>query len=69
MYYLLMIFGQGMGRNEIISPLWASWLPNLVLGGIGLFMFIAGNRESWLPSSLLPGRKRRAATAEGVKLT
>ncbi|MEE9539346.1 MAG: LPS export ABC transporter permease LptF [candidate division NC10 bacterium] len=65
MYYLLMIFGQGMGRNEIISPLWASWLPNLVLGGLGLFLFIAGNHESWLPSSLLPGRKRRAATAEG----
>lgn len=63
-YYLLMIFGQGMGKNEAIPPFLASWLPNLVLGGLGLFLFITGNRESWSPLSILAGRKRRAATVE-----
>ncbi|MFQ5802879.1 MAG: LPS export ABC transporter permease LptF [Candidatus Methylomirabilales bacterium] len=64
-YYLLMIFGQGMGNNGSIPPLLASWLPNLVLGGLGLVLFIGGNYESSLPPWLLAGRKRAAATAEG----
>ncbi len=62
-YYLLMIFGQGMGKNGILPPFWASWLPNLVLGSLGVFLFTSGNQESWLPV-LLARRKRRPATAE-----
>lgn len=63
-YYLLMIFGQGIGKNGILHPFWASWLPNLVLGSLGLFLFTSGNHESWLPAPLLTRRKRDAATAE-----
>jgi lipopolysaccharide export system permease protein len=65
-YYVLMVFGQAMGKNGTIPPFWASWLPNLVLGGLGVFLFIGGNRESWLPPFLLAGRKGGAATAKGT---
>jgi len=64
MYYLLMIFGQGMGNNGVIPPLWASWMPNLVLGLLGLILFLSSNHESWIPAPLLAGRKHVAATAE-----
>lgn len=66
-YYVLMVFGQAMGNNGIIPPFLASWLPNLILGGLGVFLFIGGNRESWLPPSLLAARKRRAAPAWGTR--
>ncbi|MFQ5881327.1 MAG: LPS export ABC transporter permease LptF [Candidatus Methylomirabilales bacterium] len=52
-YYVLMIAGQGMGNKGIIPPFWASWVPNLLLGSLGLLLFIGGNSESWLPRSLL----------------
>lgn len=55
-YYVLMIFGQTMGKNAIIQPFWASWLPNIILGGVGALLFVGGNRESFLPPSLLPRR-------------
>lgn len=59
-YYVLMISGQGLGNNGTIPPFLASWLPNLVLGSVGLILFIGGNHESWLPPSLLEGWKHRA---------
>jgi lipopolysaccharide export system permease protein len=62
-YYILMVFGQAMGKNGILPPFWASWLPNLVLGGLGVFLFVGGNHESWLPL-LLARRKGRTLTAK-----
>ena len=67
-YYVLMVFGQAMGKNGIIPPFWASWLPNLLLGGLGVFLFIGGNRESWLPPSLLAALRRRASPAWGARV-
>ncbi|MFQ5532367.1 MAG: LPS export ABC transporter permease LptF [Candidatus Methylomirabilales bacterium] len=64
-YYVLMISGEGLGDKGVIPPIWASWLPNLVLGVIGLIFFIGGNYESWLPSSLFTGWKRGAGRAKG----
>ncbi|MCH7897272.1 MAG: LPS export ABC transporter permease LptF [Candidatus Methylomirabilales bacterium] len=61
-YYVLAVFGEGMGDKGFIPPFWASWLPNLLLGSLGLFLFIGGNRESWLPRFLLTGWKRSPAT-------
>ena len=34
-YYVLMFLGMAAGELEMISPVWAAWLPNLVTGGIG----------------------------------
>jgi lipopolysaccharide export system permease protein len=62
-YYILMVFGQAMGKNGILPPFWASWLPNLVLGGLGVFLFVGGNHESWLPL-LLARRKGQTLTAK-----
>lgn len=67
-YYVLMIFGEGMGKNGVIPPFWASWLANFVLGSIGLFLFILGNRESGFLPSFLVRRKRSAATAGRLRL-
>ena len=36
-YYLLLQFGQGwVGRNSVISPWLAMWLPNIVIGALGV---------------------------------
>ncbi len=62
-YYALMVFGHGMGKNGIIPPFWGVWLPNLLLGGIGLLLFIGGDSEAWIPTSL----RGAWATARGLK--
>lgn len=62
-YYTLMVFGHGMGKNGMISPFWGVWLPNLLLGSIGLLLFIGGDRESWIPASL----REAWATARGLR--
>ena len=67
-YYILMVFGQGMGKNGIIPPFWGVWLPNFLLGGIGLLFFIGGNSESWIPVSLRAGWTRDAATAKDMRV-
>ena len=36
-YYLLLQFGQGwVGRSRVISPALAMWLPNIVIGALGV---------------------------------
>ena len=67
-YYILMVFGQGMGKNGIIPPFWGVWLPNFLLGGIGLLFFIGGNSESWIPVFLRAGWARDAATAKDMRV-
>lgn len=67
-YYILMVFGQGMGKNGIIPPFWGVWLPNFLLGGIGLLFFIGGNSESWIPVFLRAGWTRDAATAKDMRV-
>jgi len=62
-YYALMVFGHGMGKNGLIPPFWGVWLPNLLLGGVGLLLFIGGDRESWIPASL----REAWTTARGLR--
>ncbi len=38
LYYVLLSFGQALGDADEIPPLLAAWLPNLVLGGVGLVL-------------------------------
>ena len=67
-YYVLMIAGQGLGKHGRIPPFLASWLPNLALGVLGLFLFSGGNRESWLPSPLLARWKRTTVISQDIKV-
>jgi lipopolysaccharide export system permease protein len=37
---LLFYLGMGMGHWEMMNPIWAAWLPNLIFLGAGVFLFI-----------------------------
>ena len=45
-YYALLSFGKALGDKNILHPVLALWLPNLVLGAIGLHFFNRALRES-----------------------
>ncbi|GAC1396414.1 MAG: LptF/LptG family permease [Vulcanimicrobiaceae bacterium] len=38
-YYLLMSAFSALGKNDAMNPYLAAWLPNLIMGGAGAFMF------------------------------
>lgn len=44
-YYLLFIVGQGLAERLILLPSWAMWLPNGILGGVGLFLLLLAKRR------------------------
>jgi lipopolysaccharide export system permease protein len=37
-YYPLLAVGEMMGKKDILPPLFSVWLPNIVLGAIGIFL-------------------------------
>ena len=39
LYYLLLTAGETFGKRGILSPAIALWIPNVVLGSIGLYLF------------------------------
>ena len=61
-YYALLSLGKALGDKTILHPLPAVWLPNLVVGGIGLQFFRHALRESPL---LLPPALEHGAAAAG----
>ena len=44
-YYLFLIGGEQLGDRGFVSPFWAMWAPNVLFGGIGLFLTLATARE------------------------
>jgi lipopolysaccharide export system permease protein len=50
-YYVLLSLGKALGDKDILNPILATWLPNLVVGGIGIHFFRHARREAPL---LLP---------------
>lgn len=38
-YYLVRAFSISFGQSEVIGPLLAVWLPNIVIGSIGLYLY------------------------------
>jgi LPS export ABC transporter permease LptF/LPS export ABC transporter permease LptG len=38
-YYVLLWLGQSLVRGHIVPPWLAAWMPNIVLGGLGLLLF------------------------------
>ena len=39
-YYILMTIGESFGRKAYISPMWGMHIANIVLGGLGIGLFI-----------------------------
>ncbi len=57
LYYLLLSFGSALGENGRYPPIVGMWLPNVVLGGFGIFLLIWSAQEkqiniNWLGRSL-----------------
>ncbi len=44
-YYLFLIGGEQLGDRGFVSPFWAMWAPNVLFGGLGLFLTLAAARE------------------------
>jgi lipopolysaccharide export system permease protein len=45
-YYTLLSLGKALGEKNIVHPIPALWLPNLVIGGIGAHFFKQARRET-----------------------
>jgi lipopolysaccharide export system permease protein len=45
-YYVLMAMGKVTGKNNVIPPLYSMWLPNVILGVMGIYAMIKVGRES-----------------------
>lgn len=59
MYYLLLTIGYGFGEDGVYPPEIGMWVPNVVMGGIGLFMLIQTGRERSLMIEFFIRRARR----------
>jgi lipopolysaccharide export system permease protein len=44
-YYILMTIGIVLGKTGVLPPLFASWLPNLVFGGVGGYLMVRSGRQ------------------------
>ena len=44
-YYLFLVGGEQLGDRGIVTPFWAMWAPNIVFGGLGLFLTISVSRD------------------------
>ncbi|GAB6099459.1 LPS export ABC transporter permease LptG [Halanaerocella petrolearia] len=40
LYYVILSFCRSLGRNGLLLPIIAAWLPNLVFGVIGLYLMV-----------------------------
>jgi len=45
-YYLLLILGESLGKRGIVAPLIMMWMPNVVIGLAGLYIFNQSAKES-----------------------
>jgi len=45
-YYTLLSLGKALGDKNFLPPIPAVWLPNLVIGAIGIYFFRKAMRES-----------------------
>lgn len=44
-YYALMSIGRALGKNGLLNPFLAAWLPNMIVGGVGAFLFVKEERS------------------------
>lgn len=43
-YYVIMTLGRAMGEGGSLPPMLAAWLPNLAIGGVGVYLFASADR-------------------------
>jgi LPS export ABC transporter permease LptF/LPS export ABC transporter permease LptG len=51
-YYVLLWLGQSLVRGHIVPPWFSAWMPNLLLGGVGLLLFRWRDRAGDRPIQL-----------------
>ena len=44
-YYIGLIGGESLADRRVIAPFWAMWMPNLLMAGLGAFLFARLGRE------------------------
>ena len=49
LYYLLLSMGTALGENGKLPPAIGMWMPNVVLGGVGIILLIASAKEKTIP--------------------
>lgn len=60
-YYVVMYMAEALAKGQLMPPAWARWIPNLVLGAVGVaaLAWRARSTEGRLPFSLpIPIRRR-----------
>ena len=45
LYYLFLISGEELADRGLLSPFWAMWLPNVVMGAIGVYLTYLANED------------------------
>jgi len=50
-YYILMYGAQAMAKGALVSPHLAMWLPNIVIGGVGVILLVRRARSAERPVS------------------
>lgn len=72
-YYMLLSTGQGFAEQGRVPPMIGLWLPNVVLGALGVALLRRAGREQplatvgWLDRLALPVRHRAAALLRGAR--
>ncbi len=46
MYYLLLITAESLAKSGEISPIMSMWMPNILMGVLGIYLFINAAKES-----------------------
>jgi lipopolysaccharide export system permease protein len=49
LYYLLLNIGESMAKRGILPPFWGMWMPNIILGILGIYFLRVVGREYPLP--------------------
>ena len=66
LYYLVLSGGEILGESGFLHPALAMWLPDMVMGGLGLFLYAEAARDRNLRElfEMLQGRFRAGARGE-----
>jgi len=44
-YWVFLIAGEDLGDRNLVAPWLAMWLPNMIIGSVGLFLLLRGRRR------------------------
>ena len=68
-YYILFYGGQGLARSVLVSPHWAVWICNIVLGALGVVLLVWRSRfgeHRLLPALPRLGRRPPSPPSDGA---